>query len=330
MAEKRKGNLEVAVNGSSWRRQPAIEDHWVIPADATKPVSIEEEAEAEIAESDTLTDKIRTMFRINKLALASAIVIALFILVAVAAPLVAPHDPIAQNLAIRLQGPSLRHLLGTDEFGRDVLSRLIYGSRVSLLIGLMPTVISMGIGTTMGLIAGFAGGKIDMAIMRVADVLMAFPSLLLAMLIAYTIGPGLMTIFVALSFVSWAGTARMVRSEVLSLREKEYVEAAVSIGVRRGTILTRHILPNCVPTLIVLFTMNVPGNIMSESSLSFLGVGAQPPSTSWGLMVFKSKKYLATTPVATLAPGIAILILVLAFNFLGDAIRDAVDPYLKD
>lgn len=330
MVEKRKGDLEMAAVGGSWDMEAAKEDQWIIPKDASMPVLVEEEAEAEIAESDTLADKIRTMFRINKLALASAIIIAVFVLAALAAPLVAPHDPLAQDLAIRLQGPSFSHLLGTDEFGRDVFSRLVYGSRVSLMIGLIPTVISMGIGTVMGLIAGFAGGKIDMAIMRVADILLAFPSLLLAMLIAYTIGPGLMTIFVALSFVSWAGTARMVRSEVLSLREKEYVEAAVSIGVKRGTILTRHILPNCIPTLIVLFTMNVPGNIMSESSLSFLGVGAQPPSTSWGLMVFKSKKYLATTPVATLAPGIAILILVLAFNFLGDAIRDAVDPYLKD
>ena len=160
--------------------------------------------------------------------------------------------------------------------------------------------------------------------------LMAFPSLLLAMLISYTLGNGLLTIFMALSVVSWAGTARVVRSEVLSLREKEYVEAATSIGVKRGTIIRRHILPNCVPTLIVLFTMNVPGNILTESSLSFLGIGAQPPSTSWGLMVYESKQYLQMTPVSTLAPGITILLLVVAFNFLGDALRDKLDPSLKN
>lgn len=317
-------NIDILKKGMS----PAAD--WEIPADATDPADIMESSEAEIAESDTLIDKIKNMFRTNKLALVSAIIIVLFVVIALAASIVSPHDPNAQELASRLQGPSLAHLMGTDHLGRDVFSRMIYGSQISLMIGLIPTAISMVIGTVLGLIAGFVGGKIDSIIMRISDVLMAFPSLLLAILVAYTIGTGLLTIYIALSFVGWAGTARMVRSEVLSLREKEYVEAATSIGVKRSKILLRHILPNCLPTLIVLFTMNVPGNIMTESSLSFLGIGAQPPATSWGLMVFQSKKYLATTPVATLAPGVAILILVLAFNFLGDAIRDAVDPYLKD
>lgn len=190
--------------------------------------------------------------------------------------------------------------------------------------------ISMVIGTTLGLIAGYVGGKIENIIMRIADILMAFPSLLLAMLISYTLGKGLLTIFVALSFVGWASTARMVRSEVLSLREKEYVEAATSIGVKRSAIMLRHILPNCLPTLVVLFTMNVPDYILTESNLSFLGIGAQPPSTSWGLLVFEMKKFLTQAPVPTLAPGIAILILVVAFNFLGDALRDQLDPSLKD
>lgn len=318
------------INANILEKNVRSSEKWEIPKDAAEPISIEESAEAEIAESDTLTDKIVNMFRTNKLALVSAIVIVLFLVVAAAAPLVCPYDPAVQDLTARLQGPSMAHLLGTDHLGRDVLSRMIYGSQISLVVGIFPTIISMVIGTVLGLIAGFVGGKIDAVIMRLADILLAFPTLLFAMLIAYTIGPGLITIFIALSFISWAGTARMVRSEVLSLREKEYVEAATSIGVKKSTILMRHILPNCLPTLIVLFTMNVPGNIMTESSLSFLGVGAQPPLTSWGLMVFDTKKYLSTTPVATLAPGIAILILVLAFNFLGDAIRDAVDPYLKD
>ena len=150
------------------------------------------------------------------------------------------------------------------------------------------------------------------------------------MVVSYTIGPGFLTIFLALSFVNWAGTARVVRSEVLSLREKEYVEAATSIGVKRWKIMLRHILPNCLPTLIVMLTNNIPGNILTESSLSFLGIGAQPPMTSWGLMVYQTKSYLDRNPTITLAPGIAILILVVAFNFLGDAVRDKLDPRLQE
>lgn len=297
---------------------------------ARLPANIEEDPKSELFESETVKDQILHMFKTNKIATVSAIIILLFIVTAIFAPLVAPYNPNAQVLADRLQDPSAKHLLGTDEFGRDVLSRMIYGSRISLLVGLLPTTISMTIGTALGLIAGYKGGRTDYYIMRLADVLLAFPSLLLAMLIAYTIGKGLLTIFIALSFVSWAGTARVVRSLTLSLREKEYVEAAVSIGVSKNKIILRHLLPNCIPTLIILFTMNVPGNILSESSLSFLGVGAQPPSTSWGLMVYRSKKYLSKTPIATLAPGVAVLILVMAFNFLGDALRDAIDPYMKE
>lgn len=301
-----------------------------IPEGATEPVAMEAEAESEIAPEETLKEQIISMFKKNKVALVSAIIISIFILGTIFAPLVAPWDPDVQDLSNRLSKPSFEHLLGTDNYGRDVFSRMLYGGRVSLMIGLVPTLISMIIGTVLGLIAGFVGGKTDSVIMRLADVLMAFPSLLLAMLISYTLGNGLLTIFIALSFVSWAGTARVVRSEVLSLREKEYVEAATSIGVKKWTIMIRHILPNCVPTLIVLFTMNVPSNILTESSLSFLGIGAQPPSTSWGLLVYQMKRFLSSSPVATLAPGIAILILTVAFNFLGDALRDKLDPSLKD
>ena len=314
-------------------QNPLQEDERVPVSEAvhdTDRIYFAEEEEPVSAESDRTWDRIRSMLRTNKLALIAAVVIVLIVLAAIFAPVVAPYDPNVQSLADRLQGPSSRHLLGTDEFGRDVFSRLIYGSRVSLVIGLVPTCISMTIGTILGLIAGFVGGKADFFIMRLADVMLAFPSLLLAMLVMYTLGANLFNIFLALSLVSWAGTARIVRSQTLSLREKEFVEAATSIGVKKSTIMLRHILPNCVPSLIVLFTMNVPGSILSESSLSFLGIGAQPPSTSWGLMVFRSKKYLTQTPVATLSPGVAILILVLAFNFLGDGLRDAIDPYLKD
>lgn len=188
----------------------------------------------------------------------------------------------------------------------------------------------MVIGTILGLMAGFLGKKVDFIIMRFADIMLAFPSLLLAMVVMYTLGASLINIFIALSLVNWAGTARIVRSQTLALKEKEFVEAAISIGVKKSVIMLKHILPNCISSLIVLFTLNVPASILSESSLSFLGIGAQPPSTSWGLMVVRGKQYLFTDPWISIAPGIAILVIVLAFNFLGDGLRDAIDPYLKE
>ncbi|MGL5437683.1 MAG: nickel transporter permease [Lachnospiraceae bacterium] len=285
---------------------------------------------SQIGESDTWVDKIRILMRQNKLAAFSAVLIVVIILAAVFAPLVAPYDHLKQNLADRLQVPSMAHWLGTDELGRDVLSRIIYGARISLTIGLVPTLISMTIGTVLGLCAGYYGGRVDFVIMRLADIMLAFPSLLLAMVVMYTMGGGLINIFIALSLVNWASTARVVRSQTLSLKEKEYVEAAKSIGVKSRMILFRHILPNCLPSLIVLFTLNIPAAILSESSLSFLGVGAQPPSASWGLMVVRGKKYLFSEPWLSIAPSVAIMIIVMAFNFLGDGLRDVLDPYLKE
>ncbi len=295
----------------------------------TEPERQEAVHAAEIGDSDTIRDKLRQMCRQNKLAGFSAVIILLIALAAIFAPVVAPYDPTAQDLLNRLQGPSLEHLLGTDQLGRDVLSRMIYGARVSLIIGLCPTLLSMIVGVVLGLLAGYMGKWVDFVIMRLADVTLAFPSLLLAMVVMYTLGSGTINIFVALAIVGWAGTARIVRSQTLSLKEQEYVEAARSMGVSKWSIMFRHILPNCMPSLIVMFTLNVPGAILSESSLSFLGIGAQPPSTSWGLMVTEGKSYLFTNPVMAIAPGVAILILALAFNFLGDGLRDVMDPYLK-
>lgn len=288
------------------------------------------DVESQIGEADTLWDQIKRMARQNKLAAFSAAVIVVIVLAAVFAPLAAPCDPYSQALTDRLQAPGAAHLLGTDELGRDVLSRIIYGARISLTIGLVPTVVSMFIGTVLGLFAGFYGGKTDFIIMRLADVMLAFPSLLLAMVVMYTMGGGLVNIFIALSLVNWAGTARIVRAQTLSLKEAEYVEAARSIGVRKITIMFRHILPNCLPSLIVLFTLNIPAAILSEASLSFLGVGAQPPSASWGLAVVRGKKYLFSEPWLSIAPSVAIMIVVMAFNFLGDGLRDVLDPYLKE
>lgn len=290
----------------------------------------EQYEESEIGEKDGWKEKLRRLARNNKPAVVSAVLILLIILAAVFAPLVAPYGYAEQDLVNRLKAPSAAHILGTDELGRDVLSRLIYGARLSMVIGIVPTTISMIIGIILGLIAGFCGGKVDYCIMRLCDIVLAFPSLLLAMVVMYTLGASIFNIFIALSLINWAGVARVVRSETLSLKESEYVEAARSIGVKKPVIMIRHILPNCVPSLIVLFTLNVPSAILSESSLSFLGIGAQAPAASWGLMVTNGKQFLFTQPWLSLAPAVAIMIVVLAFNFLGDGLRDVLDPYMKN
>ena len=284
----------------------------------------------QLAEKDGLKEKLLRMCRQNKLAAFSALVILLIILAAVLAPVLAPYGEAEQDLLNRLAPPSAAHWLGTDELGRDVFSRILYGSRMSLVIGILPTIISMVVGILLGLVAGYFRGAADYVIMRVADVMLSFPSLLLAMVVMYTLGSSSVSILVALSMVNWASVARVVRSHTLSLKEAEYVEAARSIGVNDWVIMFRHILPNCIPSLIVLFTLNVPSAILSESSLSFLGIGVQPPDASWGLMVNQSKQFLFTHPWLSLAPSLAIMLVVLAFNFLGDGLRDVLDPYMKN
>lgn len=276
-----------------------------------------------------LSDSLKDMLRENRAALFGLVIIALFALTAILAPLIAPYDPYLVALKDRLKPPSAAHLLGTDEIGRDMLTRVMYGGRVSLMIGLVPSFLSLVIGSALGLVAGYCGGRVDSFIMRLADVMLAFPSLLLAMVVMYILGATLLNLFIALSIINWAGTARVVRAQTLALKEKEFIEAARSMGVKRFKIMFRHILPNCVPSLIVLFTLDIPGAILSESSLSFLGVGAQPPTASWGLMISQGRKFAYQCPWLVLAPGVAILLITLAFNFLGDGLRDAMDPYLK-
>ena len=265
----------------------------------------------------------------NRAAVLGGAIVALILLVAVLAPFLVPHNPYLVDLDKQFLNPSADYLVGTDMFGRDVFARILYGSRISLLVGIVPTLISMAIGIVVGIVSGYYGGKVDFALMMVADMVLAFPSLLLAMVVMYTLGATLLNIFIALSLVGWAGTARVVRSQTLSLKNKEFVEASRAIGTRDIVIMARHIFPNCVPQLLVLFTLNIPGAILSEASLSFLGVGAQPPAASWGLMVSNGREYLFNAPWVAIAPGIAILVTVLAFNFLGDGLRDALDPYLK-
>ena len=287
------------------------------------------ELESQIGEAQTFGTLMRRIARENRLAVFSFALILLFILAAAFAPLLTQYAPDEMDLMHRLAPPSAEHLLGTDEGGRDVLTRLLYGARVSLLIGIVPTLLSMVIGAALGIIAGTSDGIINTVIMRAADIMLAFPSILLAMVFMFMLGDGIGNVFLTLAVVNWASVARVVRAETLKLRQQEYVEAARVIGVRKNKILLRHILPNCIPTMIVLFTLNVPASILTESSLSFLGLGIQPPSASWGLMVNLGRQYLYNAPWLCFVPCVAIMLIVLAFNFLGDGLRDVLDPHLS-
>lgn len=268
-------------------------------------------------------------FRQNRQAMLGMFMLAVLVFAAVFAGFVAPYDPVKINLKLQFDPPSPAHLFGTDFYGRDVLSRVIYGMRISLLIGLIPSFIAVAIGTVLGLLSGYHGRWTDTLIMRFADIILAFPSILLAMVVTYTLGASLYTLFIALSVVGWAEVARVVRSQTLSLKERDFVTASRSIGGSGQRIMFRHILPNTFAPVIVLLTLSIPGAILAEAGLSFLGVGAQPPTPSLGLMVSEGQQYLFKAPWASVMPGAAILFVVLAFNFAGDGLRDAMDPYLK-
>ena len=285
--------------------------------------------ESQIGEEEGFWDLMRRLARENKTAVISFAVIVLMILAAVLAPFLTPYEENDMDLLHRLSPPSAEHLLGTDEGGRDVLTRLLYGARVSLLIGVVPALLSLVLGSALGVLAGYRGGLTDAIIMRLADVTLAFPSMLLAMVIMYSLGGGIVDVFLTLTLVNWANVARVVRAQTLQLKSSEYVEAAQVIGVSRATVMRRHILPNCLSTMLVLFTLNVPASILTESSLSFLGLGVQPPNASWGLMINVGRQYLYTAPWLCFAPGAAIMLIVLAFNFLGNGLLDVLDPRLK-
>jgi len=285
--------------------------------------------QSQIGEAETFTDLIRRMARENKTAVVSFAVIVMIILAAVFAPYLTPYEENDMDLMNRLSAPSADHLLGTDEGGRDVLTRLLYGARVSLLIGVVPALLSLILGAVLGVAAGYRGGPADAVIMRIADVTLAFPSMLLAMVVMYSLGSGIVNVFLTLTLVNWANVARVVRSRTLQLKNSEFAEAARVIGVPDRKIMSRHILPNCLPTLLVLFTLNIPASILTESSLSFLGLGIQPPNASWGLMINSGRQYLYSSPWLCFAPGAAIMLIVLAFNFLGNGLLDVLDPRQK-
>lgn len=256
-------------------------------------------------------------------------IVTILVLVAVLAPIVAPYDPRTDsNLAESQQPPSAKYPLGTDRLGRSILRRIIYGANVSLRVGVIAVLVSTGVGTVLGLVAGYAGGWADLIIMRLMDIVLAFPSMLLAIAIVAVRGIGLTNTMLAISIVGIAGPSRIVRSMVLSIREREYIEAARMIGARHGRIVLRHVLPNAISPVIVQMTMGIGGAILTAAALGFLGLGAVPPTPEWGAMISDGIPFLRQAPWMVFFPGMAIMISVLGFNLLGDGLRDALDPQL--
>ncbi|MBO8127366.1 MAG: ABC transporter permease [Firmicutes bacterium] len=267
----------------------------------------------------------------DKFAVLGAGIIVVIIGLAVLAPVVSPYDPNQVDLLNRLKPPGTEgHLLGTDQLGRDVLSRLIWGGRVSVAVGVFAVLIAMFFGVFLGLIAGYFGGAFDIVIMRVIDVLMAFPYVLLAIAIIAAFGPGLVNAMIAISIIGIPYYARIVRGSVLSLREKEFIQAQHALGSSNWRIMFRHLLPNVFSSVIVAATLDVGWMIMAAAGMSFLGLGAQPPTAEWGVMLSNGRQFIRVAPHLSLLPGLAIFLVVLAFNLLGDGLRDALDPHLKE
>jgi len=253
----------------------------------------------------------------------------LFLLTSAFGPMFAPYDPYTQDLRNVLSKPCLKHLLGTDSLGRDTLSRLIYGARITLAVGIIAVGIGAIVGTALGLIAGFFGGWIYTIIMRLTDALMAVPPLLFALVLAALLGTGIKNVMIAVGFSLMPVFSRLVCGLTLSVRENEYILAVRAAGASSVRVMFRHVLPNCLSSLIVQVTLTIGGAILMEASLSFLGLGIAPPAAAWGSMVYDGYRYLTTYPVLSFAPGLAVMIVVLAFNMVGDGLRDALDPRLR-
>ena len=269
------------------------------------------------------------LFKKNKVAVFSLGVVIILVFIAIFAPILAPFDPNKQDLSIRLLKPSAAHWFGTDEFGRDILSRVIYGCRISLSVGIVSQIIASVIGYFMGVSAGYFGGKVDAVIIFIIQVFSSFPFLLFAITIMFVLGPGLINLYIALGLLAWASTARLVRGEVMRLKKSEYIAACIVSGGSSFRVIIKHLLPNCLPTMIVVITLGIPSAIMSEASLSFLGLGVQPPTASWGAMISAAQPYIRSHMYYSVICGLAIIITVFAFNMLGDGLRDALDPKLR-
>lgn len=268
-------------------------------------------------------------FKSNKFALTAAIILAILLLSAISAPFISPYNPNSIDLDAIKQPPSLNHPFGTDNKGRDILSRVIHGARVSLSVGILAGVLSMALGLFFGVAAGFFGGRIDRGIMIITDLTLAFPSLILAIGITVILPPGIYTVLIALAAVGWASFARLVRGIVLTVKESPYIEAARAVGCTRIRTLLNHVLPQCIPLTLVAMGLKLGGFILLESALSFLGLGAQPPAPTWGSMISLNRIYIHSAPWMVIFPGFAIAITTISFNIIGDALRDYLDPRFK-
>jgi peptide/nickel transport system permease protein len=253
-------------------------------------------------------------------------IVGLAVAAAILGPWLTPFDPATQLLSLRLSGPSMAHLFGLDELGRDIFARVLAGARISLIVGLTVVSISASVGTLLGALAGYFGGLFDDGVSRLIDVLMAFPGLLLAIALVAMLGPSLGNVLFALAIIGWVGYARLVRGQVLRARELEYVQAARAQGASAVRVLWRHVIPTALPAVVVQATLGMAGAITGEAALSFLGLGVQPPTPSWGTMLNGGRAHLLDAPHLTIFPGLAIAVLVLGFNFLGDGMRDLADP----
>jgi ABC-type dipeptide/oligopeptide/nickel transport system permease subunit len=265
----------------------------------------------------------------HPMAVIAACIIACFIVIAVAAPVIAPHDPAVAEGRNRRASPSWDHLFGTDSLGRDVFSRELYGARVSLQVSVLAVAVAAGIGVPLGMVSGFRGGKIDTVLMRLTDAVLAFPSLVLALTLVLVLGPTVVNIMLALGIGASPSYARLVRGQVLSLKHMEYITAARAIGAGDGRIMTRYLWPNTLPTVIVAGTLTMGTAILAEASLSFLGVGVRPPTPTWGGMLNEAFSQIYAAPFLSVFPGAAIFLLTLSFNLLGDGVRDVMDPRLR-
>ena len=287
------------------------------------------EVPGEAMAAATLSADAWSRFRRNRLALVGLIIVGALLVAAAGAPWLAPADPAKQSLIEKRAKPGGKFLLGADEFGRDILSRVIYGSRVALVVGLLSVALALALGLTLGCLAGFAGGWVDALVMRATEILLAFPYLLLAIAVVSALGTGVLNTTIAVGIWGTPAVIRIVRSAVLSARETEYVRAAWALGASTLQVLVRHVLRNILPTVVVYSTLFMANAILVEAALSFLGLGVQPPTPSWGLMVSTGRDLLLVAPHVATIPGLAIMVAVLGFNLLGDGLRDALDPRLR-
>ncbi|MCK5534839.1 ABC transporter permease [bacterium] len=269
-------------------------------------------------------------FKHNKLAFWGFVIILLLTFQACLVPFIAPYNPAQQNISNRLSPPSCKHLLGTDELGRDVFSRILYGTRISLSVGFVAVGVAVLVGTLLGLWAGFFGGWVDSLIMRLVDVMLCFPTFFLILMVIAFLSPNIFTIMLVIGLTSWPGLARMVRGECLSMREREFIQAAKLVGLKNNRIIFVHLLPNVLTPILVTATFGIGSAILTESALSFLGLGVQPPTPSWGNILTAGKDYIHTAWWLSFFPGVAILITVLAYNLLGEGLRDILDPKMGD